>query len=136
MQLRTHQLFIDSCPLHGPAALQPPELVVVVAGVDGVVVPGAEVVVVTGGLGAKVLVVLAGGLGAFVLMGPPSPEMAISAQALKWNRNEGWLNHGNLTYFFQRFIPFFYLKCSCANGLQPTQHSPVTGSHAQLFPVI
>ena len=77
--MRTHQLFIDSCPLHGPAALQPPELVdvVVVAGVGGVVVPGAEVVVVTG---AKVL---AGGLGAFVLMGPPSPEMAISAQALK-----------------------------------------------------
>lgn len=87
MQLRTHQLFIDSCPLHGPAALQPPELVdvVVVAGVEGVVVPGAEVVVVV--TGAKVLVVLAGGLGAFVLMGPPSPEMAISAQALKWNRN-------------------------------------------------
>ena len=50
-----------------------------------------KVVVVTGGLGAKVLVVLAGGLGAFVLMGPPSPEMAISAQALKWNRNEGLL---------------------------------------------
>jgi len=100
---------MDSCPLHGPAALQPPELVdvVVVAGVGGVVVPGAKVVV-TGGPGAKVLVVLAGGLGAFVLMGPPSPEMAISAQAL---------------------------KCSCANGLQPTQHSPVTGSHAQLFPV-
>ena len=89
--MRTHQLFIDSCPLHGPAALQPPELVdvVVVAGVGGVVVPGAEVVVVTGGLGAKVLVVLAGGLGAFVLMGPPSPEMAISAQALKWNINLG-----------------------------------------------
>ena len=87
--MRTHQLFIDSCPLHGPAALQPPELVVVVAGVGGVVVPGAEVVVVTGGLGAKVLVVLAGGLGAFVLMGPPSPEMAISAQALKWNKKLG-----------------------------------------------
>ena len=96
--MRTHQLFIDSCPLHGPAALQPPELVdvVVVAGVGGVVVPGAEVVVVTGGLGAKVL---AGGLGAFVLMGPPSPEMAISAQALKWNRNFGSLNYGNLTKF-------------------------------------
>ena len=64
--------------------MQPPELVdvVVVAGVGVVVVPGAEVVVVTG---AKVLVVLAGGLGAFVLMGPPSPEMAISAQALEWN---------------------------------------------------
>ena len=66
--------------------MQPPELVdvVVVVGVGGFVVPGAEVVVVTGGLGAKVL---AGGLGAFVLMGPPSPEMAISAQALKLNKN-------------------------------------------------
>ena len=28
------------------------------------------------------------------------------------------------------------LNCSCLNGLQPTQHSPVNSSHPQLFPVM
>ena len=28
------------------------------------------------------------------------------------------------------------LKCSCLNGLQPVQHSPVIGSQSQVFPAV
>ena len=48
----------------------------------------------------------------------------------------GMMSMGFLRKLAEISISAQALNCSCLNGLQPTQHSPVKSSHPQLFPVI